>query len=75
MRSTTAGYPEGDEPVQLQTSKQLMTARQCLVRMGVPAHDDRPLWKVVDGRQRIQICSLSKKNIPTRITLREKARD
>ena len=37
--------------MQLKTSKQLMNIRQCLVRMGVPAHDDKRLWKVVDGRQ------------------------
>ena len=45
-----AGYPAGNEHVQLRTSKQLTKLRQCLVRMGVPAHER--LWKVVDGRQR-----------------------
>ena len=35
--------------MQLKTSKQLMIIRQCLVRMGVPAHDDKRLWKVVVG--------------------------
>ena len=37
--------------MQLRTSKQLTKMRQCLVRMGVPAHDDKRLWKVFDGRQ------------------------
>ena len=67
--------------MQLKTSKQLMKARQCLVHMGVPAHDDTRLWKVRPAgahhheRQRIQKCSLKKNNIPTRITLRGKALD
>ena len=33
--------------MQLKTSKQLLKIRQCLVRMGVPAHDDKRSWKVV----------------------------
>ena len=66
--------------MQLKTSKQLMIIRQCLVRMGVPAHDDKRLWKVVVGptgpiitRERIQECSLTKNNIPARVTLRGKS--
>ena len=47
----TAGYPAGNEHVQLKTSKQLTKIRQCLVRVGLPAHDDKRLWKVVDGWQ------------------------
>ena len=68
--------PAGNEHVKLKTSKQLMKIRQCLVRMRVPAHDNKRLWKVVSHhheRQRNHKCSLTKHDIPTRITLRGKA--
>ena len=59
------GYPAVNEYVQLKTSKQLTKMRQCLVRMGVPAHDDKRLWKVVDGRQcRIITRDSGSKSVP-----------
>ena len=53
-----------------------------LVRTGVAAHDDKRLWKAVDGRQGTMIpggseskkCSLTKNDIHARIALREEAR-
>lgn len=56
--------------------------RQRLVGMGVAVHDDKRLWKAVDGRQGTIItggsestkCSLTKNDILARIALREEAR-
>ena len=61
------------------TSKHMTKMRQCLVRMGVPAHDEGACGLTAGRahhheRQRIRECSLTKNNILTRITLLGKAR-
>ena len=81
MRSSN-WLPSENEHIQLKTSRQLMKCDSVLVRTGVAVHDDKRLWKAVDGRQGTIIpggseskkCSLTKNDIHARIALREEAR-